>query len=235
MRKRPVLIETKNLKRHYRDGKILTKALNGVDIKIYKGEFLGIMGPSGSGKSTLLHLLGLLDKPTEGKILFQGKRIDSLNENEKYFFRLEKIGYVFQQYRLIPEFNAYENVMLPMLMKEDDFEKAKRKAISLLTKIGLGNRVSHYPFELSGGEQQRVAIARALINNPSIIYADEPTANLDTSSGIKIMHLFKELNKKYNHTVVVVSHEVEHKKFFERIIYLKDGKIEREEVVNHSK
>ncbi len=225
--KENVIVKVRNLKRYYGKGSALTKALDGVDFEIYKGEFLGIMGPSGSGKSTLLHLLGLLDKPTDGEIYFLGERIDTLPEHKKTRFRLEKIGYVFQQYRLIPELRAYENVMLPFVMRTGDFIKAKKCAIEILKKVGIGYVWDHYPFELSGGEQQRVAIARALVNDPVIIYADEPTASLDTNSGEIIMNLFMEINKKYNHTVVVVSHEPEHKRYFDRIIYIRNGKIER--------
>jgi len=228
--RRKVIVHVENLKRYYGKGSALTKALDGVSIEIYDGEFLGIMGPSGSGKSTLLHLLGLLDKPTEGEIHFLGERVDVLPEYKKARFRLEKIGYVFQQYRLIPELRAYENVMLPYLMRTGDFIRAKKLSIEILKKVGIGHRWDHYPFELSGGEQQRVAIARALINEPTIIYADEPTANLDTNAGEKIMNLFMELNKKYRHTVVVVSHEPEHKKYFDRIIYIRDGKLDKIEV-----
>ncbi len=227
MSKKEILVRTKNLKKDYVSGKVITKALKGINIEIYKGEFLGIMGPSGSGKSTLLHLLGLLDVPTEGEIYFLNERVDSLPERKKTLLRLKHIGYVFQQYRLIPELRAYENVMLPYLMLTGNFNEAKRISKNMINKVGIGRRWNRYPFELSGGEQQRIAIARALVNDPIVIYADEPTANLDTHAGEQIMNLFKELNKKHNHTVVVVSHEEEHKRYFDRIIYIRDGRVEK--------
>lgn len=223
-----IVIKVESLEKYYfeKRSNVITKALDGVSFEVYKGEFLGIMGPSGSGKSTLLHLLGLLDKPTKGKILLLGKEVSGLNDREKSYIRLKKLGYVFQQYRLIPELNALENTALPCMMYSVKDKLCKEKAKEVLERVGLRHRIKHYPFELSGGEQQRVAIARALINNPAIIFADEPTANLDTKSGDDIIKLFLELNK-HGQTIIMVSHEPEHKKYFDRILYIKDGKLEK--------
>ncbi|NPA38186.1 MAG: ABC transporter ATP-binding protein [Candidatus Nanohaloarchaeota archaeon] len=229
--KRKEIVKVENLKKYYFEKRsdVITKALDGVSFEIYEGEFLGIMGPSGSGKSTLLHLLGLLDTQTEGRIIIMGKAASELSEIEKSYFRLKRLGYVFQQYRLIPELNAIENTMLPCYMYRSNMPGCKQKAKKLLERVGLGHRLEHYPFELSGGEQQRVAIARALVNDPAILFADEPTANLDTRSGDEILKLFKSLNKQ-GQTIVMVSHEPEHEQYFDRILRIKDGKLERIDV-----
>ncbi len=222
------VIKAENLKKYYFEKRsdVITKALDGISFEVYKGEFLGIMGPSGSGKSTLLHILGLLDTPTEGNIWLLGKEVSSLSDQEKAYIRLKKLGYVFQQYRLIPELNALENTALPCMMYKGNKKECKKKATYILERVGLKHRLFHYPFELSGGEQQRVAIARALMNNPVIIFADEPTANLDTRSGEEIINLFLDLNRQ-GQTIVMVSHEPEHKKYFDRILFIKDGKLEK--------
>ncbi|MDD1745602.1 MAG: ABC transporter ATP-binding protein [Candidatus Methanoperedens sp.] len=195
-------------------------ALRGVDLRIDSGEFVAIMGPSGSGKSTLLNMIGLLDAPTSGNIVIDGVDVSSLDENDRSDFRLKKLGFVFQFFSLLMELNALENVALPMMM---DGRKYERAAV-LLELVGIGSRVSHRPNELSGGQQQRVAIARALANEPVILLADEPTANLDTISGNQIVDLFRELNDK-GQTIVMVTHEPELGEKADRIVHIKDGKV----------
>jgi len=217
-----IIIQAEKLERVYTNGKIKTVALKDGTLTIYRGEFIAIMGASGSGKSTLLHQLGLLDQPTSGKLSILGKDVLTLKDDEQSDFRLKHLGYVFQSYNLVPELTAIENVYLSLLM--DGKEKiAKKKATEVLIRVGLGDRLNYYPSELSGGQQQRVSIARALVNDPEIIFADEPTANLDSSSSENVLSIFKELNKKYNQTIVMVSHEPEHEKIVNRVIWVKDG------------
>lgn len=220
------MIKANNLKRTYVMGKVEVHALKGVSFNIEKGEFVGIMGPSGSGKSTLLHQLGLLDTPTSGEIMIAGVDVIGLSEQEKTIFRLNQLGYVFQEYAILPELTALENVYLPSMMIGKKRELYLKKSIDILETVGLGERLYHRPHELSGGEQQRVAVARALVNNPKIVFADEPCANLDTESSKQILALFTELNKELGQTIVMVTHEDWHKKYADRVIYLKDGLIE---------
>ncbi len=219
-----MIIKVENLKKTYL-GRVPTHALIDINFEIKKGEFIALMGRSGSGKSTLLHQLGLLDSPSSGDIIIDGKSLTGLSEKEKARFRLEKLGYVFQSYALLPELSAIESVYLPLMLlgfsKKDYLAKAK----DILSKVGLADRLDHLPKELSGGEQQRVAIARALVNDPLILFADEPTANLDTESSMAILKLFRELNKKIGQTIIMVTHEPDDKKYVDRVIYLKDGVI----------
>jgi len=221
------MIEVKNLKKIYDMGTIKVKALNGVSMNIKKGEFVALMGLSGSGKSTFLHQVGLLDNPTGGNILIDNVNVLELSEKQKTLFRLNQLGYVFQEYAILGELTALENVYLPLLMMGKSKQECIASAKEVLKKVGLGDRMEHFQKELSGGQQQRVAIARALVNKPKILFADEPTANLDSTSSIQILELFKELNKKYGQTIVMVSHEDFHKKYVDRVIYLKDGLIEK--------
>ena len=221
------MIKVKNLKRVYVMGKVEVRALKGVSFDIEKGEFVGIMGPSGSGKSTLLHQLGLLDTPTSGEIMIAGVDVIGLSEHEKTIFRLNRLGYVFQEYAILPELTAVENVYLPSMMIGKKRERYLKTSIDILKTVGLGERLYHRPHELSGGEQQRVAVARALVNKPKILFADEPCANLDTESSRHILELFKKLNEELGQTILMVSHEEWHKKYVDRIIYLKDGLIEK--------
>lgn len=214
------LIELTGVKKIYYMGKIEVPALRGVDLNIDSGEFVAIMGPSGSGKSTMLNMLGLLDSPTSGKIIIDGIDVSSLDENGRADFRLRKLGFVFQFFSLLMELKAVENVALPMIMDE---RKIDRAAV-LLDLVGMGDRTEHYPSELSGGQQQRVAIARALANEPAILLADEPTANLDTESANQIVDLFRELNDK-GQTVIMVTHEPDIGAKADRIIRLKDGRV----------
>ncbi len=229
MKGKKVIIEVKDLVKYYMTGDVITKALKGVSFKVYKGEFLGIMGPSGSGKSTTLHQLGLLDHPTSGKIIIDGVDVTKLSEIERSYFRLKKLGYVFQQYRNIPELTALENVFLPLRMLGVPKKIYLREAKNILEKVGLGHRLDHHPFELSGGEQQRVALARALVHKPTIVFADEPTANLDTGASEDILKLLTEFNKQ-GQTIIMVSHEPEHVKYFDRVVRIRDGIVEKIEL-----
>ncbi|MCK5063533.1 MAG: ABC transporter ATP-binding protein [Candidatus Aenigmarchaeota archaeon] len=221
------IIDVQNISKHYVMGPMVTKALKGISFKIYKGEFVGIMGPSGSGKSTTLHQLGLLDIPTSGRIFIDGVEVTTLSDIERSYFRLNKLGYVFQQYRNIPELTALENVYLPLRMMGKPRYYYLNEAKTLLEKVGLKDRMHHHPFELSGGEQQRVALARALAHKPDILFADEPTANLDTEAGEVILNLLKHFNEDYGQTIVMVSHDLEQIKYFDRIIRIKDGLLEK--------
>lgn len=219
------MIEVKDLKKIYDMGTIKVKALNGVSLKIKKGEFVALMGFSGSGKSTFLHQVGLLDDPTSGSVVIDGVDVLVLSEKEKTLFRLNQLGYVFQEYAILGELTALENVYLPLLMMGKSKEECVAAAEEVLEKVGLGDRMDHFQKELSGGQQQRVAIARALVNKPKILFADEATANLDSESSIQILKLFRELNRKYGQTIVMVTHEDFHKKYVDRVVFLKDGKI----------
>lgn len=218
-----IIINAKNLERVYFNGVIKTYALKNISLNINEGEFVAIMGPSGSGKSTLLHQLGLLDIPTKGEILIDNEDVVNLSDDERTRFRLEKLGYVFQSYNLIPELTALENVYITPMAQGITTEKYKEMAKDILKKVGLSDRMNHYPSELSGGQQQRVSIARALVNKPKILYADEPTANLDSDSSEETVKLFRQLNKEVRQTIVMVTHELEEGKKADRIIWVKDG------------
>ena len=220
------MIEITDLRKIYRMGPVEVKALDGVTLNIEKGEFLGIMGPSGSGKTTLLHMLGLLDLPTSGKIIIDGMDISQFTDYEKTMFRLYKLGYVFQDYALVPDLTVMENVSLPaMLRKDRTEEQTKNDSFSILQKIGLCDRRDHLPRELSGGQQQRVSLARAMVNKPDILFADEPCANLDTENSRMVLDLFREINESMHQTIVMVSHEDWHKEYFHRIVRMRDGRI----------
>ena len=221
------MIFMEQLHKTYGHGLTATHALKGIDLKIETGEFVAIMGRSGSGKSTLLHILGLLDVPTSGGILVDQKNVLKLNEGEKARFRLEKLGYVFQEYSLLPEMTILENVYVPAvcLGSENGYRK---RASELLEIVGLGERLKHYPNEVSGGEQQRASIARALINRPKILFADEPTASLDISSAKIVLELFEKLNRETGQTIVMVTHEPEDEKYVNRVIWLRDGLVDNE-------
>jgi putative ABC transport system ATP-binding protein len=223
------MIVGSNLRKIYGKGRVEVRALDGVDIRIQKGDFIGVMGASGSGKSTLLHLLGLLDRPTSGSLVIDGKDVSTLNERQRTLFRLNRLGYVFQDYALVPELTAEENIFLPSKVRGMTSRECTRVCRDILGLVGLRDRISFLPGELSGGEQQRVAIARALVNNPALLLADEPCANLDTRNSTMILELIRKLNKELNQTVVMVSHEDWHRKYFDRIIFLRDGKIVTDE------
>jgi len=220
------MIEIENLRKIYHMGNVEVKALDGVTLDIEKGEFIGITGASGSGKTTLLHMLGLLDLPTSGKIVIEGTDVSTLTDYEKTMFRLYKLGYVFQDYALVPDLTVMENVSLPaMLRKDRTDEQSKKDSFGILQKIGLCDRRDHLPRELSGGQQQRVSIARAMVNKPDILFADEPCANLDSENSKMVLDLFREINEDMQQTIVMVSHEDWHKDYFHRIVRLRDGQI----------
>jgi len=221
------IIELKDVSRYYEMGEHLVKALDGVNITIEKRDFVAIMGPSGSGKSTGMNLTGSLDLATKGEIYLDGENIELLEESELAQIRGKKIGFIFQQFNLIPNLTAKENVMLPMLFQNVEREDREEKAEELLKLVDLGDRMEHYPNQLSGGQQQRVAIARSLANDPEVILADEPTGNLDSKTEIKIMEFLTKLNKS-GKTVIIVTHAPEiAEKYTNTIYWLKDGKVEK--------
>jgi len=218
------VLELRHIVKTYTSGNTTFNALDGVSLIIHKGEFVSITGPSGSGKSTLMHIIGLLDNPTSGEVLLEGQNISHLKEHEMARVRNVTLGFVFQQFNLLPKTSSLENVMLPLLYSDVPKSEHKNIAIKLLAKVGLETKLKNTPAQLSGGQQQRVAIARALVNDPKIILADEPTGNLDSKSGTEIMGLLKELNKE-GRTVVLVTHDMELAKQAQKIVVIKDGKI----------
>jgi len=222
----PNILNVNNVKKSYRMGKVLVPALRGVTFNVEKGEFLTIFGPSGGGKSTMLHLMGGLDRPDGGTILIDGLNILNLSESKLAELRLTSIGFVFQFFNLLPRLTALRNIELPLSIAGVPEREALSRARGMLELVGLGERETHRPAELSGGEQQRVAIARALITNPKIILADEPTGNLDTKTGHEIIKLMKKLNEEKMQTFVVVTHDPLIAEEANRIIYFKDGLIE---------
>jgi lipoprotein-releasing system ATP-binding protein len=217
------LIESLGVTKTFRTEAGELRVLKGVDVSISSGEMLGIIGASGAGKSTLLHILGALDKPTSGKVLFKGKDIGTMDENSLALLRNTSIGFVFQFHHLLPEFNSLENVMLPGLISGMSFIGAERRAAALLSELGLSARVKHRPGELSGGEQQRVAVARALLQNPAVVLADQPTGNLDTATGNDLFALFLELNKRKGIAFVVVTHNKSLSDRCHRVLEMADG------------
>lgn len=219
------MIRVENLKKTY-PGKVPVEALKGTSFEVADGEFVAIMGRSGSGKSTLLHQLGLIDEPTGGSITIDDVDVLSLSESKKTLYRLKNLGYVFQEYALISELTAHENVYLPAFALGSDSSGYKKRAEEILGLVGLKDRLHHYPAELSGGEQQRVAVARSLINRPKILFADEPCANLDSISSKVVLELFHRLNQELGQTIVMVTHEPEDKKYCDTVFQLKDGFIE---------
>ena len=220
------LLEAKDLKKTYRMGKVLVPALQGITFDVAEGEFVAVFGPSGSGKSTLLHVLGGLDRPDEGEVSVDGISFSTLNDNALAEVRLRKIGFVFQFFNLLPRLTALRNVELPLTLADLPEKESIKKAEDMLKLVGLEDRMNHRPSEMSGGEQQRVAIARALINDPKIFLADEPTGNLDTTTGWEIVQLMERLNKKKGQTFIVVTHDPAIAETVDRIIYLKDGSIQ---------
>lgn len=226
-----IILETNDLWKSYYSGKHEVRVLTGITMQVKTGEFLTISGASGAGKSTLLHILGLLDEPTKGKVFFKGVDSDSLTGKKKAELRNKSIGFVFQFFHLLPEFNAFENVLLPALIHKNGFSRKemKERAQNLLDQVGLGHRLTHKPSELSGGEQQRVAIARALMNNPDIILADEPTGNLDRSSSDEIVTILRDLNTRFSQTIVIVTHNMEFAQLGDRQLRMVDGLFAQQE------
>jgi len=216
-------VHAEGITRSFIDGKTTTQVLKGINLIVKEGEFVAIMGHSGAGKSTLLYQLSLLDTPTSGTISLIGKVIDNLSDNEKTIFRLKELGYVFQDYSLLPELTALENTMVPLLMQGVSKKTAIKRAEDALESVGLLIRKNNLPSELSGGEQQRVSIARAIIHRPKIVFADEPTANLDSASSKVVINIFKTLNKEEGITIIMVTHEEEYGKMADRIVRLHDG------------
>lgn len=228
-----MLIKVNGLYKEFRNEEVVTKVLHGISFNIEKGEFVSIMGPSGSGKSTLMHILGLLDRTTSGIYEFNGRNVGKLDDDELARLRNEEIGFVFQAFNLLPRTTVLENVILPLSyskkIKAKDHEK---RATKVLESVGLGHRLDYHTNQISGGEKQRVAIARALINEPSVIFADEPTGNLDSKSGAQVMEILEDLNEQGN-TVILVTHETRTAEYAKRIIRLKDGVIEKDHIVSN--
>ncbi len=219
------MIVVNKLRRYYRTGEIIVKALKDVSFTIDKGEFVAIMGASGSGKTTLLRILGLIDRPTRGFYTINNLDLTKLPEPERNYYRLTQLGYVFQDYALINEMSASENIHILSLMEGKNKKEAISNAHEALVKVGLGDKDLRVPDQLSGGEKQRVAVARAIAKRPKILFADEPCANLDTDTSEQVLDVFKHLNEKYGQTIVMVTHEPWHTKYVSRVINLKDGEI----------
>jgi len=224
MTKTKNILKLENVSKIYRMDRVSVKALDSVCLAITEGEFVSIVGPSGSGKSTLMHIVGCLDTPTSGKVLLDDQEISQMTERQLAQVRNKKIGFVFQQFNLLPRTSALDNVILPLLYNGTPSYQVPKKATEVLRKVGLGERLDHHPNQLSGGQQQRVAIARALITDPSIILADEPTGNLDSKSGVEVMEIFKKLHQQ-GRTIVLVTHDDDIANKAQRIIRLKDGKV----------
>lgn len=218
------MIEVKDLSRIFESGSVKTVALDNISLKISDGEFVSIIGPSGAGKSTLLYQMSLLDHPSAGSIWIKNQEVTHLASEERTKFRLDNLGYIFQDYALLPELTSLENVMVPLLMRGVATEKAERIAWEVLDKMGLEKRVRNLPSQMSGGEQQRVSIARSIAHEPAIVFADEPTANLDSRTSGSIMETFKDLHR-HGQTIVMVTHEMEYAELAERIIEMRDGRI----------
>jgi len=219
------ILQTEGLRKQYEMGGHTVNALAGIDFVVEKGEFVAIMGPSGSGKSTLLHLLGGLDKPSDGEVILAGQRLSILNDNETTLVRRHNVGFVFQFFNLLPTLTTEENVALPLIIDGQNLRKHQQRIDELLELVGLTDRLGHRPDQLSGGEQQRVAIARALVTEPAIVLADEPTGNVDTRTGRAIMDLLRESCDVLGQTIIVVSHDPRAAAYADRIVFLRDGRI----------
>ncbi|MCK4454083.1 ABC transporter ATP-binding protein [Candidatus Parcubacteria bacterium] len=223
------IIKLENVWKTYKLGKVDLNAIKGIDLEVFPGSFVTIMGASGSGKSTLLNIIGCLDTPTKGKVFLKNKDISMLSENQLSQLRGKTIGFIFQEFNLLPNLNALENVMLPMVFQGVPLEERKKRAKQLLISMHLGERIFHQPAELSGGERQRVAAARAFANNPELVIADEPTGNLDSTTGKKIMEVLTNFHKERGKTIIVVTHDPNIASYTEEIINIKDGEI----IANH--
>jgi len=224
------MIVAENLRKEYSDDEVKTVALERVSFNIEKGEFLAIMGPSGSGKSTLMHIMGFLDRPSSGVYKFENQRIEDLDDDQLAFVRNNKLGFIFQFFNLLPRTTVFENVRLPLTYTKISEEEKRQRVMKAIESVGLSHRMKHLSNQLSGGEQQRVAIARAIVNDPSVIFADEPTGNLDSKSGQQIMEILQDLNEA-GHTIILVTHEQYTAEMAKRIIKLKDGQVVSDERV----
>jgi len=222
------LIEIKDVWKKYDMGKAEPLVvLRKIDLTVYKGEFIAISGPSGSGKSTMMNIVGALDVPSHGEVNLKGKNISDMSESELAVLRGKTIGFIFQQFNLLPTLTALKNVMLPMEIVDEDTKITRDRAVKVLTMLGLGDRMHHKPNELSGGQQQRVAIARSLSNDPPIILADEPTGNLDSKTGKFIMNFLERMSKEKGKTVILITHDLDLVKYADRVVYIRDGEIEK--------
>ncbi|MEI6716126.1 MAG: ABC transporter ATP-binding protein [Candidatus Saccharibacteria bacterium] len=228
------MLKVEKLQKIYNMGNIIVPALSDVFLDVKPGEMICIMGKSGSGKSTLLHMLGLIDTPTSGTVYFKNKDVSKLSEAKRSKIRLAQMGFVFQEYALLPELTALENVYLPASMLGKWSKEYEERAVTLLDSVGLLERMNHRPYQLSGGQQQRVSIARAMVNRPEIIFADEPTANLDSKSGLLVMQSLRWLNKQFGTTIIFVSHDEDDRKYADRVVYLKDGKLSEPKKAVHN-
>ncbi len=222
-----IVIQAKGLTRHYQAGSEVVKALDGVDFEVSRGEFVALVGPSGSGKSTLLNLIGILDRPTAGDILIEGQSLAQATEPQRIKHRRERVGFIFQSFNLIPTLSAVENVEVPMMLANVGKRQRRDRALELLARVDLAHRASHQPNQLSGGEKQRVAIARALANRPALLLADEPTGNLDSKTGARVLELLSELVQGGQVTMLLVTHDPQVAEHADQIIHLLDGRIER--------
>lgn len=225
------ILKTKKLCKYYESGENIVKAVDNIDLEIKAGEFVAIIGSSGSGKSTLLHMLGGVDNPTSGEVILEGKNIYSLADEEMSELRRKKINIIYQFYNLIPTLNVKENILLPTLLGNEKYDE--KYLNELIKMLGLENRTNHIPNELSGGEQQRVSIGRSLLSKPLVLLADEPTGNLDSKNSIEIMKLLLEANKRYNQTIIVVTHDDKIAHYAQRVITIKDGKIIKDEMIKN--
>jgi len=219
------VVQVESVTRDYTIGEVTTQALRGVDLAIERGEFVTLVGPSGSGKTTLLQLIGCLDQPTSGRVLINGRDVSRLNRNQRADIRRNEIGFIFQFFALIPTLNAYENVEMPLLLRAMGAAERRERVLHLLEEVGLADRADHRPDQLSGGEQQRVAIARALATDPTLVLADEPTANLDTANGQQVMEIMARLNEATGVTFVFATHDPRVIKYARRVITLRDGMV----------
>jgi putative ABC transport system ATP-binding protein len=226
----PIITAT-SITKSFGSGDLFTTILKGIDVTIMEGEFVAIMGKSGAGKSTLMYQLSVLDEPSSGTLTINGESIERKNENERTEFRLQTLGYVFQDYALVPDLNAEENVMVPLVMRGMNWNEARSIAQSSIDAVGLPTKYKNLPSELSGGEQQRIAVARAVAGKPKILFADEPTANLDSFSSQQVIDLITSLNRDFGQTIVMVTHEREYALGCNRIIHMEDGRIIREEIL----
>lgn len=222
-----IVIRALDVKRYYRNGENVTKALDGITLNVRRGEYLSIMGPSGSGKTTLFNMIGGIDSPTEGMVFIDEIDVAQLDSFELAWMRCHKIGYIFQSFNILPVLTALENVSLPMVFAGVSDDDAREKAVGILQKVGLGDRIFHRPYELSGGQQQRVAVARAIANDPVIILADEPTANLDVRTGREMIELLVQLKQSEGITIISATHDMKMLDVSDRILWIRDGKIDR--------